>query len=44
MTSCDLGMHGIMNLMSVIGLPVPKKLKEVLEQLHEEADEKKEDE
>lgn len=27
-----------------IGLPVPKKLKEVLEQLHEEADEKKEDE
>ena len=29
---------------ALIGLPVPKKLKEVLEQLHEEADEKKEDE
>ena len=34
----------IIENVALIGLPVPKKLKEVLEQLHEEADEKKEDE
>ena len=34
----------IIKNVALIGLPVPKKLKEVLEQLHEEADEKKEDE
>ena len=34
----------IIENVALIGLPVPKKLKEVLEQLHEGADEKKEDE
>ena len=34
----------IIENVALIGLPVPKKLKEVLEQLHEEEDEKKEDE
>ena len=34
----------IIENVALIGLTVPKKLKEVLEQLHEEADEKKEDE
>ena len=34
----------IIEIVALIGLTVPKKLKEVLEQLHEEADEKKEDE
>lgn len=34
----------IIENVDLIGLTVPKKLKEVLEQLHEEADEKKEDE
>lgn len=34
----------IIENVALIGLPAPKKLKEVLEQLHEEADEKKEDE